>query len=269
MYITHVILQIRQSVFTDDYASKAIVLLIGAVVGFLSGLLGKGGSAITTPALQIFAGINPFAALASPLPATLPTTLSASVAYSREKNLVNNRVVKISILLGIPAIFFGSFFSDWLSGNTLMILTAVFVLLLGISFFFVKSHPDFSTMNEIPLWKIVTIAISVSFLSGLMANSGGILFGPLFIRFFKMPTKQALASSLVVAAGLAIPGTIAHWYLGHINWQVVLFLSASSIPFSYFGARIAIRLNNVLLEKFFGIMLIVFGVFDLWYSIAR
>jgi uncharacterized membrane protein YfcA len=268
MYFTHIFLQIRQPGFTDNHASKAIILLIGAVVGFLSGLLGKGGSAITTPALQIFAGINPFAALASPLPATLPTTLSASLAYRREK-LINKRVVTICILLGIPATFFGSFFSDWLGGNMLMILTAVFVLSLGISFLFIKSHPDFSTFTEIPRWKIATVAISVGFLSGLLANSGGVLFGPLFIRFFKMPTKQALASSLLVAAGLAIPGTIAHWYLGHIDWQIVLLLSVSSIPFSYIGARVAIRMNNVLLENIFGTMLVVFGAFDLWYSIAH
>lgn len=269
MYFTHALLQIRPSAFTDNYSSKAITLLIGAFVGFLSGLLGKGGSAITTPALQIFAGINPFAALASPLPATIPTTLSASAAYSREKNLVNKRVVKICILLGIPATFLGSFFSDLLGGNVLMILTALFVLTLGLSFFFITSYRDFPTANKIPQWKIIIVAISVGFLSGLLANSGGVLFGPLFIRFLKMPTKQALASSLLVAAGLAIPGTIAHWYLGHINWQVVLFLSVSSIPFSYAGARVALLLSNLLLEKIFGTMLIIFGAFDLWYNIAH
>ena len=84
-----------------------------------------------------------------------------------------------------------------------------------------------------------------------------------------MPTKQALASSLLVAAGLAIPGTIAHWYLGHINWQVVLLLSVSSIPFSYLGARVAIRLHNIVLERIFGMMLVVFGAFDLWFTIAH
>ncbi len=268
MYFAHIFLQIRQSVFTDSFGSKTMILSIGAVVGFLSGLLGKGGSAITTPALQIFAGINPFAALASPLPATLPTTLSASVAY-RKENLINKRVVRICILLGIPITFLGSFFSDLVGGNFLMILTAVFVLVLGISFFFITSHPDFETINKIPGWKIVTVAIVVGFLSGLLANSGGVLFGPLFIRFLKIPIKQALASSLMVAAGLAIPGTIAHWYLGHINWHVVLLLSVSSIPFSYFGARVALRLNNVLLERIFGIMLVVFGAADLWYNIYR
>lgn len=267
MYITHWFLQIKQFSLINNYSSNAIILFIGAVVGFLSGLLGKGGSAITTPALQIFAGINPFAALASPLPATLPTTLSASLVYSR-KNLINKRVVRICILVGIPATFLGSFFSHWLGGNMLMILTAIFVLLLGISFLFFKSHPDFSTVTIIPRWKIVSLAVTVGFLSGLLANSGGVLLGPLFIRFLKMPTKQALASSLLVAAGLAVPGTIAHWYLGHINWQIVLLLSTVSIPFSYVGARVALRLKPVLLETIFGVMLLLFGAFDLWYSIA-
>jgi uncharacterized membrane protein YfcA len=248
--------------------SELTILLIGAIVGFLSGLLGKGGSAITTPALQIFAGINPFAALASPLPATLPTTISASMAYSKEK-LISKKVVTGCILLGIPATFLGSVFSDRIGGSTLMILTAIFVLTLGISFFVIHTVPDISTESKIPFWKIAFVAIPVGFLSGLLANSGGVLFGPLFIRFLKMPTKQALASSLLVAAGLAIPGTIAHWYLGHIDWKIVLFLSISSIPFSYLGARLAIRMNNQLLERIFGIMLIAFGGFDLWYSIVH
>jgi uncharacterized membrane protein YfcA len=81
-----------------------------------------------------------------------------------------------------------------------------------------------------------------------------------------MPVKQAFATSLIVSAGLAIPGTIAHWQLGHINWIVVILLSASSVPFSYLGARLALSLKNVMLERIFAVMLILFGIFDLWYS---
>lgn len=148
-----------------------------------------------------------------------------------------------------------------------MILTAIFVLALGVSFFVFSPGAETAEERIISRWKISIVSFSVGFLSGLLANSGGVLFGPLFIRYLKMPTKQALATSLVVSAGLAIPGTIAHWYLGHIDWGIVLILSVSAIPFSYLGAKVAIHLKNNLLEKIFGIMLILFGAFDLWYTI--
>ncbi|HVB03822.1 MAG TPA: sulfite exporter TauE/SafE family protein [Chitinophagaceae bacterium] len=246
-----------------------LTLLIGAIVGFLSGMLGKGGSAITTPALQIFVGITPLSALASPLPATLPTTISASMAY-KSKKLINRYVIRISVLLGIPATIIGSFFSDWVGGKMLMVLTALFVLILGISFFIprkplIQDRP----IERPPFWKISVVALLVGTLSGLLANSGGILFGPLFIRFLKLPTKQAFACSLIVSACLAIPGTLAHWYLGHIDWYLVLYLSIGSIPFSYLGARFALTLTNDLLERIFGIMLVLFGSYDLYFSLIH
>jgi uncharacterized membrane protein YfcA len=231
-------------VMASKFHSHWIIICIGMIAGFLSGLLGKGGSAITTPALQIFASLNPFAALASPLPATLPTTLAASFAYSKKK-LIHKKVASASIILGIPATLLGSWGSEWIGGQALMILTAIFVLSLGISFLF---HTQPALVNEdeiIPTRKIALVAIPVGLLSGLLANSGGVLFGPLFIRYLKMPVKQAFATSLIVSAGLAIPGTIAHWQLGHINWIVVILLSASSVPFSYLGARLALSLKNL------------------------
>ena len=113
--------------FESQYLS---VMLIGLVVGYLSGLLGKGGSAISTPALQIFAGINPFFALASPLPASISSTLSAAVVYSKEK-LFNKKVILLGALFGIPATIAGSCLSSYLPGKTLMSLTALFIVFVG------------------------------------------------------------------------------------------------------------------------------------------
>lgn len=247
--------------------SYILLLLIGSTIGFLSGLLGKGGSAISTPALQVFCGIPSFSALSSPLPVSLPSAVSATVAYRKEK-LLNYRIIRWVLILGIPSTILGAFFSDLFKGNVLMLLTAVFILLLGSSFFIRFSN--FKTLpqeGEVPFYKIVLVSIGVGFLSGLLANSGGALFGPLFIRYFKMPVKKALASSLVIAAGLAIPGTLTHWYLGHIDWYIVLLLSISSIPFSYLGAKLAIYIKNDHLEKIFGLTLILFGIFDIFYNL--
>src|SRR5215467_15921188 len=77
------------------------VAAIGAVVGLLGGVFGKGGSAIATPLLSLV-GIPPISAVASPLPATIPSTLSASYAYWRER-LMDRRVVLWSAAIGVPA----------------------------------------------------------------------------------------------------------------------------------------------------------------------
>ena len=107
-------------------------ILIGGGIGFFSGLLGKGGSAVTTPILRIFMGVPHFSALASPLPAALPTTISASAAYYG-RDLVDWRAVKIACAWGIPATVIGSWASEKVGGHHLMELTAIFVIGLGIS----------------------------------------------------------------------------------------------------------------------------------------
>jgi uncharacterized membrane protein YfcA len=246
-----------------------LILLIGIIVGFLSGLLGKGGSAITTPALQIFAGTAPFFALASPLPASISNSLSGSIAYSQE-NLIHKKVVLLSVIAGIPATLLGALMSPMVGGSILMLLTALFVLGLGLSFVLpMIFHGQAAPAQEAApsTWSILVIALVVGGLSGLLANGGGVLFAPLFIRVLKIPAKQAMASSLVVAGALALPGTLAHWWLGHIDWWIVLWLCIGSVPSAYAGARVAIRLKNATLELIFGVMLCLFGLYDLYFTL--
>jgi len=248
-----------------------IIICIGIIVGFLSGLLGKGGSAISTPALQIFAGVPAFLALASPLPSSLSNSLSGSWAYQQE-HLINRRVVLWSVLVGVPSTVAGALVSPLVGGKLLMILTAIFVCGLGLSFvipiIFHGSSMAITDRTDHPgLSPIIVIALAVGFLSGLLANGGGVLFAPLFIRLLKMPTKEAMATSLLVAGGLAVPGTLTHWWLGHIDWWLVLLLCVGSIPSAYWGARTAIRLKTETLEIIFGVMLCVFGLYDLFYNL--
>src|SRR5215475_2752461 len=75
-------------------------LLIGAGVGFVSGAFGKGGAAVSTPLLHAI-GFPAMVAVASPLPATIPSTLIASRKYAREGH-VDRRVLIIGALVGLP-----------------------------------------------------------------------------------------------------------------------------------------------------------------------
>ncbi|HQT96018.1 MAG TPA: sulfite exporter TauE/SafE family protein [Thermoanaerobaculaceae bacterium] len=212
---------------------------------------------------------EPFSALASPLPAAVPTTLSASTAYHKH-NLVDWGAVAITCAWGIPATVAGSWASQLAGGHRLMELTALFVIGLGVAVLR-SSHEDqedaeAQTVKYTLFGPLTGIALSVGFLSGLLANTGGILYAPLFMMLLCMPVKRALATSLIVSAVLAVPGTISHWYLGHIDWKLVAALSVGTIPFSYLGAQLAIRLRSATLVKVYGVMLTLFGFYDLLYT---
>jgi uncharacterized protein len=255
-----------------DYA---VVLIIGLIVGYLSGLLGKGGSAVSTPALQIFAGVNPFYALASPLPAAITSTISATTVYSRQK-LFNRKVILTGALFGIPATLAGAGLSKFLPGKTLMIMTAVFIVSIGgsllVSFLRKKTAEEVLATEEVTEGhhKMMVIAsLGIGLLSGLLANAGGVLFSSFFIKKLHMPIKQALACSIMLSALLALPGALAHWWLGHIDWNIALLLSVTAIPSSYLGAKTAVKMKSPLLEKLFACTLIIFGVYDIIYTLLK
>jgi uncharacterized membrane protein YfcA len=243
---------------------------IGAGVGFLSGLLGKGGSAVTTPLLRVFLGVPEFAALASPLPSAIPTALSASWAY-RGRGLVDAEAVKITCGWGIPATVAGSLLSHWVGGKPLMVLTALFVMSLGVSLS-IHGHAMPTDIDEDAprpageRLKLTVIALGVGVFSGLLANTGGILYAPLFIQWVRMPVKRALATSLVVSAVLAVPGVLTHWWLGHVDWRIVVLLSVGAIPCSYMGAHLAMRMKSRTLIRVYGALLVAFGLYDLFFT---
>ncbi len=234
------------------------VATIGAFVGFLGGLFGKGGSALATPLLALV-GIPPIVAVASPLPATVPSTLAASYAYWRER-LIDWRVFRWCLLVGMPATVIGAYATRWIDGSALVVATEVVLTAIGVRFLVRPGDPHEIVVEPPALrLRMIGVAAAVGVLSGLLANGGGFLLAPLFVVVLRLSIKQSFATSLAVAAVLAVPGTIVHAALGHIDWQLVMVFGATSIPLSYLGARVALRSNPVHLERVYGAGLALLG----------
>ncbi len=246
------------------------IFLIGVVVGFLGGLFGKGGSAIATPLLSLI-GVPGFIAVAAPLPATVPGTFIASVEYWRSK-LLDKQIVLWSVVFGIPATILGSYLTHFTGSTPLLIITGMMVLAFGISFLLfpkeIKANNENNEMESVhpKFWrlKLFLVATGIGLISGLLANSGGFLLAPSFARILNLPIKKAFACSLAVSIFLAIPGTIVHAYLGHIDWAVTGVLALGSVPFSFLGAKVAIKSKAAILERWYGLALTALGIFFLF-----
>lgn len=245
------------------------ILVVGIIIGFLGGLFGKGGSSIATPMLNLI-GVPDFTSVTSPLPATIPGTFMASVEYWKF-HLLDREIVIFSILTGIPSTILGAYLTKFTGAVPLLVITGFLVISFGVSFLFGRKKPYvdlFSPGGKIirpRFWhlKLVLVAVFVGLISGFLANSGGFLLAPAYIRVLKLPIKKAFACSLFVSMFLAIPGTVVHTIMGHMNWMVTIILAIGSVPFSYLGARTAVRSDAFRLERWYGFVLTALGSFFL------
>ncbi|MCS6966461.1 MAG: sulfite exporter TauE/SafE family protein [Candidatus Kapabacteria bacterium] len=243
-------------------------LLIGSIVGLASGLFGIGGSIIATPLLRL-SGVEPLVALATPLPGVIPTALAGAIAYWRHR-LIHWQVTVWILLGGLPATVFGAWATRFVGGQRLMLLTGLLLCLVGIRFLWEAWHRqdplEVATRSPASSPALVLIGIGgiTGLLSGLLAIGGGIVLVPVLTLLFGFPLKQALATSLVCVAGLALPGTLVHAWLGHISIELLLPFLMGSIPLSYLGASLAVHLPSRWLRFFYGVAIVAFALHFLW-----
>lgn len=236
-----------------------LIVLVGAGIGFLGGMLGKGGSAIATPVLLAL-GVHPAIALVAPLPATVPGTLLAADGY-RRRGFIDREVLAWSLVAGVPATVVGAICSRFVDARSLITVTDAIIVVLGLRMLARPGHGGAGRVDGHAAGRlqIAGVAVVTGLAAGLLANSGGFLLAPLFIAVLGLPIKPALGTSLAVAAVLAVPGTAVHLVLGHVDLAVVGAFALGSVPLSGLGARVALRSDPARLERGYGVALVVLG----------
>jgi len=236
-------------------------IFIGIIIGFLSGIFGIGGSIIATPVLKTIFGLPDFIAIASPLPVIIPTAISGIFGYW-QKGIIHKKTAFLTIIVGLPATILGAYSTKFINSSWLMILTGIVVFIVGLRFLQGNHLVNSEFKNKIP-FSVCAIAIGIiaGFFSGLLAVGGGIILVPAFVLMLGLSMQEAVSTSLLCIAFFAIPGTLVHWSLGHINWHLVLNLSIGVIPSSYLGARIGMAIKSKQLQVAFSLFLIIFSLY--------
>ena len=103
-------------------------------------------------------------------------------------------------------------------------------------------------------------------LSGLLGIGGGILMVPAFSAWLGIPLKETVATSLACVGIFAVPGTITHALLGHINWAIAIPLCIGVIPGARIGANLTIAASDRALRLSVGAVL---GIIATIYAIGE
>jgi len=114
-------------------------------------------------------------------------------------------------------------------------------------------------MGNIVLY--VLLGLGAGILSGVVGIGGGVLIVPVLVFLFGFSQQQAQGTTLA----LLVPpiGILAAWTYyqhGFVNIKVAAFIAGGFILGSLFGARFAVGISNTMLEKIFGVTIILVGL---------
>lgn len=237
-------------------------IAVGFVSGVLSGLFGVGGGIVMTPGIQVLMGARPIVALATPLPAILPTALTGAWTYHRAGQ-VDVRAAAWMVGPGIAGAVAGALMTDVVNTRILLVVTALLLAWQAVGIL----RGARTRANEGPAvarapepWMFLVIGLAAGFVSGLLGIGGGLIMVPLMVGWLGMPLKVALGTSLLTIVALVIPGTVVHVMLGHIDWAICLVVTLGAVPGARIGASFALDTQERTLRLMVGSFLLVVAV---------
>ncbi len=105
---------------------------------------------------------------------------------------------------------------------------------------------------------LIIIGLLAGLFSGLLGVGGGIVMIPLMVFALGFTQHEAQGTSLAV---LAVPVTLiaaySYYNAGHVNWKYAAVIAVTFVVGAYFGSKIAISIDQGMLKKIFGIILII------------
>ena len=247
-------------------------LVLGALVGFLAGLLGIGGGLIIVPALVY---ILPFfdvtheaimpIALATSLATIVITSASAALAHKKNAN-IPIELAKVLVLFVALGALLGAFIADLLSAKTLTLIFAIAVILLALYMLRSIAKPKQRPLPNNAVLRFLGLFTGV--LASLMGISGGAILIPT-LSYFGVQMRQAIGVATVCGMTVATFGSLGYvitglqqdhlpqWSLGYIYLPALFGLVISSSFFARYGVHLATKLPVKTLKKFFAIFLII------------
>ncbi|HLO74715.1 MAG TPA: sulfite exporter TauE/SafE family protein [Flavobacterium sp.] len=114
------------------------------------------------------------------------------------------------------------------------------------------------TMTLHTILSLVIIGIMAGILSGLVGVGGGVVMVPMLVLFLGFSQHQAQGTSLAV---LVVPVTaiaVYNYYKeGYIDWRYAAIIAVFFVIGGYFGSKLAINIDQKMLKKIFGVVLLL------------
>jgi uncharacterized membrane protein YfcA len=266
-----------------------LIILLGAVVGVLSGMFGVGGGFLTTP-LLIFYGIPPPVAVASA--ATQITGASvAGVAVHLRRGGADLRMAAVMTVGGLFGSIAGAFVFRALqaSGQIDLVIGLLYVVLLGwigslmlrdamVALGYIGKHAEAAGptthtrwLSSLPMrWKFsasglyispiapLVLGVGTGILTVLLGVGGGFIIVPAMIYLLGMPARVVVGTSLAMILAVTAATTFIHSVTTHaVDIVLAGLLLIGGVFGAQYGALLATRLKPDLLRLALAVLILL------------
>jgi hypothetical protein len=250
-------------------AYNPLYSLAGFLVGMLVGMTGVGGGSLMTPLLVILFGFHPATAVGTDLLYASVTKTVGTAVHGKQKT-VDWRIVTRLAIGSVPASALTLFVMSrigTMSGSATTVLNLLLgaaLLLTSISVFFrpwilswAGHHIHAMEERRLRRWTIalgVTLGVLVSVTS---VGAGALGTTALLILYPRLPVARIAASDIAHAVPLTLIAGLGHWWMGSVDFGLMLALLAGSIPGIVIGSLFSSRTSDAVLRPILALTLLV------------
>jgi uncharacterized membrane protein YfcA len=107
----------------------------------------------------------------------------------------------------------------------------------------------------------VLIGATAGVLSGLLGIGGGIILVPALVLLVALTQQEAQGTTLILlTAPFGLLAALTYYQSGYADLKIAAILGVGFFFGAFFGAKIATNVPNVLLEKIFGVALLLIAL---------
>jgi len=262
-----------------DPALIVAFVALGALVGFLAGLLGIGGGMTMVPLLTIAFSREGFAVehvVHLAVATATATILFTSIASTREHH--RHRAVLWRVVAGMaPGIVVGSLVGPQIVGTMpTSLLAAFFGAFVAVSATQMLVGRKPAPTRELPgNAGLFAVGGGIGLLSSMVGAGGAFLSVP-FMRACNVKLRNAVATSAAIGLPIAIAGTVGFvvagwrashlppWSVGYVYVPALLAIVVGSVVMAPVGARAAHRWPVARLRHAFAVLLYALAAYMVW-----
>lgn len=114
---------------------------------------------------------------------------------------------------------------------------------------------------------LILIGIAGGMLSGMFGVGGGLIIVPAFVFFLGMSQYQAQGTSLgLMLLPIGILAAYNYYKTGNVDIKAALIVAATFVVGGYFGSKISLGLDQVILKRIFGVLMLFVSIKMIFFS---